>query len=250
MTSKLRLLPRSGIGVDGPSLVIAPRSNPVIRLDARLLDRVELIGRSAAFGYVSSGALAAGSAAAFVGLIPGSLYLGAGMALFAHIRFLRARARSRGRDLLLAIGNLEVMLHVADGPKAARSISEQLSPYTREAPITRAEVYEDARRRLNAVMTGKPADEEAARGLYVGTEEVKVTGDRLKVGNDAFAIADVRDYAVRGANLPLEGGRQLQAAMGLLVVAAHERALQGEDMESLSARIASYEKWSGHGAGR
>jgi hypothetical protein len=41
-----RLLPRSGIGVDGAHLVIAPPGNPVIRLDARLLDRVELIGRS------------------------------------------------------------------------------------------------------------------------------------------------------------------------------------------------------------
>ena len=41
-----RLLPRSGIGVDGAWLVIAPPGNPIIRLDARLLDRVELIGRS------------------------------------------------------------------------------------------------------------------------------------------------------------------------------------------------------------
>jgi len=38
----LELLPRSGIGVDGYDLVIAPPGNPVIRLDARLLDRIEL----------------------------------------------------------------------------------------------------------------------------------------------------------------------------------------------------------------
>ena len=43
---RTRLLPRSGIGVDGAWLVIAPPGNPIIRLDARLLDRVELIGRS------------------------------------------------------------------------------------------------------------------------------------------------------------------------------------------------------------
>ena len=36
-----RLLPRSGIGVDEAWLVIAPPGNPIIRLDARLLDRVE-----------------------------------------------------------------------------------------------------------------------------------------------------------------------------------------------------------------
>ena len=36
-----RLLPRSGIGVEAPWLVIAPPGNPIIRLDARLLDRAE-----------------------------------------------------------------------------------------------------------------------------------------------------------------------------------------------------------------
>ena len=40
---RTRLLPRSGIGVEAPWLIIAPPGNPVIRLDARLLDRVELI---------------------------------------------------------------------------------------------------------------------------------------------------------------------------------------------------------------
>ena len=57
-------------------------------------------------------------------------------------------------------------------------------------------------------------------------------------------------FALRGANLPLTGGRLLQAAMGLLVVAAEERAAAGEDVTLLSKRIAEYESWSGHTAGR
>src|SRR5439155_6207148 len=42
MVDRTKLLPRSGIGVEAPWLVIAPPGNPIIRLDARLLDRVEL----------------------------------------------------------------------------------------------------------------------------------------------------------------------------------------------------------------
>jgi hypothetical protein len=86
--------------------------------------------------------------------------------------------------------------------------------------------------------------------LLVGEDVVSVSGDYLQVGNVAFRIDEVRDYALRGANLPLPGGRLLQAAMGLLVVAAHERAAAGEDVETLSRRIANYEKWSGRTAGR
>ena len=52
---RTRLLPRSGIGVDGAWLVIAPPGNPIIRLDARLLDRVELIGRSPTGPLIASG---------------------------------------------------------------------------------------------------------------------------------------------------------------------------------------------------
>jgi hypothetical protein len=237
------------MGVDGPFLVIAPRANPMIRLDARLLDRVELIGRSAAFGYATSVAMGLGSAAALIGMVPGSIYVAGGLAFLAQLRFRRSLAHAAGRDLLLAIGNLEVMLHVADGVKAARAIAEQLAPYTREVPITRADVYEDARRRLDVQMGGKKAEDDD-RGLFVGSDLVSVERDKLIVGEDIFPVSVVREYALRGANLPLEGGRRLQAAMGLLVVAAHERALAGEDLESLHARISAYEQWSGHGAGR
>ena len=248
-----RLLPRSGIGVDAPWLVIAPPGNPIIRLDARLLDRVELIGRSPTSAIALSAMATAGVAAAAFSVIPGGVFACAGLAYLAHERFSEARRRSRSKDLLLALGDLEVALHVADGPEAAKNISDQLAPYTRDAPITRPEVYEDAKRRMRAQAEGKgeaSAMRELENALLVGTEVVYLHGDYLKVGQISFRISEVREYALRGANLPLTGGRLLQAAMGLLVVAAEERAAAGEDVSLLSKRIADYEAWSGHTAGR
>ena len=248
-----RLLPRSGIGVDGAWLVIAPPGNPIIRLDARLLDRIDLIGRSPTAPLVWSGMATAGVAAAALSVIPGGIFVCAGLAYLAHERFSEARRRSRSRDLLLALGDLEVALHVADGPEAAKSIRDQLAPYTRDAPITRPEVYEDAKRRMRAQAEGKgeaSARREIEQALLVGSEVVYMHSGRLHVGMISFPIGEVREYALRGANLPLTGGRLLQAAMGLLVVAAEERAAQGEDVALLSKRIADYESWSGHTAGR
>ena len=251
---RTRLLPRSGIGVDGAWLVIAPPGNPIIRLDARLLDRVELIGRSPTGPLIASGLATAGAAAAALQfLIPGGVFACAGLAYLAHERFSEARRRARSRDLLLALGDLEVALHVADGPEAAKGIAEQLAPYTRDAPITRPEVYEDAKRRMRAQAEGKgevSARRELEHALLVGADVVYLRGDYLQVGQVAFRISEVREYALRGANLPLTGGRLLQAAMGLLVVAAEERAATGEDVALLSKRIADYEAWSGHTAGR
>ena len=96
---------------------------------------------------------------------------------------------------------------------------------------------------------------EIENALLVGNDVVYLQrgadgNDKLQVGQIAFKIAEVRDYALRGANLPLTGGRLLQAAMGLLVVAAEERARAGEDVSLLSKRIADYEAWAGHTAGR
>lgn len=247
------LLPRSGIGVDGPWLLIAPPGNPVIRLDARLLDRVELIGRSPTAPLIWSGFATASGVLAALSVIPGGPFAAVGLAYLAHERFSEARRRSRSRDLLLALGDLEVALHVADGPEAAKSIADQLAPYTRDAPITRPEVYEDAKRRMRAQAEGRgeaSARRELENALLVGSDVVYLRGDYLQVGQVAFRIGEVREYALRGANLPLTGGRLLQAAMGLLVVAAEERAAVGEDVTLLSKRIADYEAWSGHTAGR
>ncbi len=250
--SRPGLLPRSGIGIDGPYLVIAPPGNPVIALDSRLLDRIELIGRSPTSAVVLSAAAAGGAVAGALSWIPGGLLACAGLAYLAHERLSEARRRARSRDLLLALGNLEVALHVADGADAAKRLADALSPYTREAPITRPEVYEDARRRLGAQVEGRKdrGRRELERGLLVGDDVVSVADGYLSVGAVAFRVEEVRDYAVRGANLPLPGGRLLQAAMGLLVVAADERTRAGEDLEALSKRIKEYEEWTGRTAGR
>ncbi|HEY1551742.1 MAG TPA: hypothetical protein VGG28_28135 [Kofleriaceae bacterium] len=248
-----RLLPRSGIGVEAPWLVIAPPGNPIIRLDARLLDRVELIGRSPTAPLIASGVAIAGVAAAGFSLLPGGVFACAGLAYLAHERFSEARRRARSRDLLLALGDLEVALHVADGPEAAKGISEQLAPYTRDAPITRPDVYEDAKRRMRDQAEGRgdaSARRELEHALLVGSDVVYMREDYLVIGTQKYKIAEVREYALRGANLPLPGGRLLQAAMGLLVVAAEERATAGEDIGVLSKRVADYEAWSGHTAGR
>jgi hypothetical protein len=248
-----RLLPRSGIGVDPPWLVIAPPGNPVIRLDARLLDRVELIGRSPTAPLIASGLATAGVAAAALSLVPGGVFACAGLAYLAHERFSEARRRARSRDLLLALGDLEVALHVADGPEAAKGIADQLAPYTRDAPITKPEVYEDAKRRMRSQAEGRgeaSARRELEHALLVGDQVVHKRDDFLQVGQKPFRISEVREFALRGANLPLDGGRLLQAAMGLLVVAAEERASAGEDLALLAKRIGEYEAWSGHSAGR
>lgn len=251
-----RLLPKSGIGVQGPLLVIAPAGNPVISLDARLLDRIELISRSPTGPIVIAGMAAAGAVvSAVTSFIPGGVFTCAGLAYVAHERFSEARRRSRSRDLLLALGDLEVALHVADGPESAKRVADQLSPYTREAPITRPDVYEDARRRLQA-----QSDEarraamrrELERALVVGSDVVHINDDddSLQVGPVSFPITEVHEHALRGANLSLPGGRLLQAAMGLLVVAAEKRAQAGEDLEALAGRIRDYEAWTGRSAGR
>jgi hypothetical protein len=248
-----RLLPRSGIGVDGAHLVIAPPGNPTIRLDARLLDRVELIGRSPTSAVVLSAIATGGVAAAAFSIIPGGVFACAGLAYLAHERFSEARRRARSRDLLLALGDLEVALHVIDGPEAAKRICDELAPYTRDAPITRPEVYEDAKRRLHAQAEGKGeavARREVDRALVVGADVVHVRDGYLQVGQVAFRIEEVREHALRGANLPLPGGRLLQAAMGLLIVAAEDRARTGEDLEALARRIGQYESWSGRAGGR
>ena len=236
--------------MDGPHLVIAPPGNPAIALDARLLDRIELISRSAKAPYVMGSMAVGGVVAGALSLIPGGPLLAAGMAYVAHERFSEGRRRSASRDLLLVLGSLEVALHVADGPEAAKRVADNLSQYSRSAPITRPEVYQDAKRRLSEQLAGKRATNprESQAGLWVGDETVMVSGEFLCVGEIHFPIPEVRDYALRGGNLPLPGGRLLQAALGLLVVAADERARKGEDLDALGKRIAAYEAWTGRNA--
>src|SRR3954463_684831 len=95
---RTRLLPRSGIGVDGAWLVIAPPGNPIIRLDARLLDRVGLIGRSPTAPLGGSGVAPPGVPPAARSWTPGTCSARSGLPYLAHERFPEARRRSRSRD--------------------------------------------------------------------------------------------------------------------------------------------------------
>lgn len=248
--ARATLLPRSGIGVAPPYLVIAPPGNPAIVLDCRLLDRVGLVTRpntAPKVAAATAGAVLVGAALSF---IPGgALTMGLSAYFFAE-RTLETRSRSRSRDLLLVLGSLEVALHVADGAIAARGLVDAVTAYTRSAPLTNGAAYEDAKRRVRSSLEPHAAERQVETPLAVGDDTVAVVGDQLRVGKSEFSVAEVRAAALRGANLPLHGGRLLQAALGLLVVAADERARKGDDVEALRKRISEFEAWSGASLGR
>jgi hypothetical protein len=101
-------------------------------------------------------------------------------------------------NLLLCCGDVAVGLSIADGPDAAATLVREAQPL------------------LGLERTEDPV-------VVVGHDVVRQDGDHLVIGPQRFLIGEVREYALRGANLPLTGGRMLQAAMALLVVAANER---------------------------
>jgi hypothetical protein len=301
---RAQLLPKSGIGVVAPWLVIAPSGNPVIRIDLRLLDRVELIGNIDGDEEDNEGATS-----------------------------------DEQRDVLLVCGDLEVALHVADGPEAAARIAAEALPWTREhggaekslpsapapdrasrpasygrlvvissspdaeirsddelagfvyelteplmlvgrtsdnhiiirhrsisrahAQVTRdadtgrysiidrhasnglrvngercigvelnhGDVVDLGHVRMRFVAPGEavedewdaPSSADLDEFLFVGNDAVIHSRERIEVGSLAFRVNEVEQYALQGANLPLTRGRRLQAAVALLVVAAHAR---------------------------
>src|SRR5215208_7613900 len=132
---RTKLLPRSGIGVVPPWLVIAPPDNAVIRIDLATLDRV---------------AIRPGDETDEEPHEPAEDW-----------------AHDRRCDLLLACGDLEVALYVADGPEAAEQIVQQASPLTREA--------------LGADNPGA-----LDRFLIVGSDVVIQRGELIQVGTVAF----------------------------------------------------------------
>ena len=104
-------------------------------------------------------------------------------------------------DLMLSCGDLDVAIYIADGPEAVENIVRDAAPLTR----------------------GILAD--LSRFVTVGTDPVLRRGDSIQVGSQAFRIDEVREYARRTANVPLQGFL-IQAAVMLLVVAADERNME------------------------
>ena len=97
---RAKLLKRSGVGIAGPWLVIAPPGNPVIRLDLRALDHVDVR---------SNGKRRARSRPA------------------------SKEQRYRRRELLLIRGECVVALYIADGAMATRRIARNAAKMTRSA---------------------------------------------------------------------------------------------------------------------
>ncbi|MBA3464733.1 MAG: hypothetical protein H0T46_32670 [Deltaproteobacteria bacterium] len=148
------------------------------------------------------------------------------------------------RGIELEAEGVVISLHLADDDEAIRNVANRLAPYTRTACIRTSEVYEDAKRlleeheRCEAVGTSTPS---RPPELLVETEVVSVIGEHLVVGESvAFLITEVNEYAIHGANLPLPGGRLLQAALARLVVVTAGRKTS-ETRAVLSRRIAAYE---------
>jgi hypothetical protein len=169
MIDRNKLLPRSGLGVIDQWLVIARLDAPLIRVDLRLLDRVEIQPTDEETVHDPGG-------------------------------------KGRGSEVLLVCGDLTISLFVADGHDAAELIVAAAAPLI-------------GNRHHGGDLDHAPSDI-----LLVDGDLVRLRGDFIQVGNVAFRVDEVREYAEAGANLPLPGGRVLQAAMAMLVVAAAERA--------------------------
>jgi hypothetical protein len=139
-------------------------------------------------------------------------------------------------DLHLSVDDVSVAIHIADGFESAVELADQLAPYTRWAPITAMDVYEDAKRRLQLFAT----EGGSHVPLTVGTETVSVQGAYVYVGEVVFRLSDVTEYAARAGNLPMPDGGLLQAAFVHLVITAAQRPVD-EDAALLRRRIAEFE---------
>jgi hypothetical protein len=282
-----RLLPKSGVGVVAPWLVIAPPGNPVIRLDLRQIDRVAPTeeteeneeNEDADRGPRYSLLLACGE-------LEVALYVADGREAVARLVSAAAPLTRFGKksgapavptqlerdvmtsDAYLVITSAGVAEHWhalsrdhttigrTDGNDlviAHRSISRRHAEVTRD-PTTGSYCIADLEAsngiRINGVAHASCALEHGdvidlghvrlrfeSRGglvfedagpvslerlLIVGPDPVRFRNNFIEVGEMRFRLNEVKDYALHGANLPLPGGRLLQAAIALMVVAAGE----------------------------
>src|ERR1041384_307984 len=75
------------------------------------------------------------------------------------------------RDLVLEVDDTVIALRITGEEGTVYELAERLAPYTRSAPITQQDVYEDARRRLAKI--GK--DEQMRPLLFFGSDPVLVS---------------------------------------------------------------------------
>lgn len=95
--NRRRLLPRSGVGVVSPWLVIAPAGHPLTRLDVRLLDSVEIRSMDDDDDEADD----------------------------------EESEDDRLSEVLLTCRDLRVAVYIADGPEAAARIVDECAPLTR-----------------------------------------------------------------------------------------------------------------------
>jgi hypothetical protein len=138
------------------------------------------------------------------------------------------------RDLVLEVDDTVIALRITGEEGTVYELAERLAPYTRSAPITQQEVYEDARRRLARIAE---KDERIAPRLFFGSDPVRVSDEIVYIGEFACTLSDAARYSRVGAALPLPNGA-MQAGFVMLVVAARKRT---DDAAMLSRRITEYE---------
>ena len=139
-----------------------------------------------------------------------------------------------GDVVYLEVGEFVASLEVPGGPGAAAVIHQGLLPHTRDAAIVDPMVYRDAVTYRTAL--------EAARDhevVFVGADAVLLRGPYVQIGQVAFRRSEVQEYAEAGANVPLGGGRLLQAALAILAAKIAERDRK-EELRVLAARIGEY----------
>jgi hypothetical protein len=136
-------------------------------------------------------------------------------------------------SLVFSLDRTTVTFGIERGARKAWELSEQLAPYTRVAPITDHAQYAEAKRIFSEV-TG-----DCAPRSVVFVEDVAVTAsdDLVVVGDVAFRVSEVEEYAVDGGVLPLPNGT-MRAAVAMLAVAAERRSV---DVAAMRRRLLKYE---------
>ena len=137
-------------------------------------------------------------------------------------------------DIVFGFDEMTASLRIMGGERVARHIADSLAPYTRSAPLLKADVYEHSKRRLAAI-NGLVGPKSVPAVLY-NSEPVWASDKTLYIGDFAVcSLAKVDRCSVLGTELQVPNG-WLQAGLAMFVVAARH-----ENVEVLMQRISDYE---------
>jgi hypothetical protein len=123
-------------------------------------------------------------------------------------------------------------LEILDDRNRARVISDSLISYTRSAPLTKSDAYQDAMRRIE--LAGRGRRDNGALAVYFGADDVFAADRHLQVGRSRYLITEVLECARCDGILP----NGLDASLAMLVVAGRDRI---EDVTLLRCRVEEYE---------